>query len=75
MAGKAVSAAIKNALSKTKYSHLVTGAPFDLTNREIVEKPLHEKIRPIEKFFRPNSSLNWVDLHMPELGMASVSKV
>jgi len=68
----AVSGAIKRALAKTKYAHLVTGAPFDLTNREIVHKPLHENIRSVEKFFRPNSSLKWIDLENPALGMKNV---
>lgn len=69
---KAISAAIQRALAKTKYSHLVTGAEFDLTNREVIPKPLHSAIAPVEKFFKPNSSLKWHILDDPEMGMHSV---
>lgn len=69
---KVISAAIQRALAKTKYSHLVTGAEFDLTNREVIPKPLHSAIAPVEKFFKPNSSLKWHILDDPEMGMHSV---
>ena len=45
---------------------------MDLTGRHIVHQNLHPKIASQEKLFHPNSSLNWLQIDDPELGMDNV---
>ena len=45
---------------------------MNLKGRDIVHQNLHPKIAAQERLFHPNSSLNWLQIDDPELGMHSV---
>ena len=45
---------------------------MNLKGRDIVHQNLHPKIAVQERLFHPNSSLNWLQIDDPELGMHSV---
>ena len=48
---------------------------MNLKGRDIVHQNLHPKIAAQERLFHPNSSLNWLQIDDPELGMHSVGLV
>jgi len=68
----AVSNAIKKALAHTDYKCLGSGKIMNLKGRDIVHQNLHPKIAAQERLFHPNSSLNWLQIDDPELGMHSI---
>ena len=45
---------------------------MNLKGRDIVHQNLHPKIAAQERLFHPNSSLNWLQIDDPVLGMHSV---